>query len=206
MHWPQGWVEKNLPSLQRLKRHGLYFKRAYTAACQCSPSRGLMVTGRFAPVNRVTQTILWPGLPYKDRQPNIASLLKEKAGYEVVWKGKWHLSYAANAAMGHGGEDWGPDDINVMEKNWGWSGWNPPDPGNGIQEWQSTPFGKFNGLRTLGGAEPDNDGRFVTAEQSIAPTASRRESCRVFETEFRKPCGVHKLVGQPHDISCHPGV
>src|SRR5262249_14067116 len=69
VHWPQGWAEKNLPSLQRLKRHGLYFQRAYTAACQCSPSRGLMVTGRFAPVNRVTQTFLWPGLPYQDRQP-----------------------------------------------------------------------------------------------------------------------------------------
>ena len=48
VHWPQGWAEKNLPSLQRLKRHGLYFRRAYTAACQCSPSRGLMVSGRFA--------------------------------------------------------------------------------------------------------------------------------------------------------------
>jgi len=22
MHWPQGWAEKNLPGLQRLKRHG----------------------------------------------------------------------------------------------------------------------------------------------------------------------------------------
>ena len=75
MHWPAGWVEKNLPSLQRLKRRGLYFQRAYTAACQCSPSRGLMVTGRFAPVYRVTQTFLWPGLPHKERQPNIASLL-----------------------------------------------------------------------------------------------------------------------------------
>ena len=62
MHWPDGWVEKNLPSLQRLKRHGLYFRRAYTAACQCSPSRALMLTGRFSPVNRVTQTFLWPGL------------------------------------------------------------------------------------------------------------------------------------------------
>jgi hypothetical protein len=40
-HWPDGWVERNLPSLQRLKRHGLYFQRAYTAACQCSSSRGL---------------------------------------------------------------------------------------------------------------------------------------------------------------------
>jgi choline-sulfatase len=49
MHWPQGWAEKNLPGLQRLKRHGLYFNRAYTAVTQCSPSRGLMMTGRFAP-------------------------------------------------------------------------------------------------------------------------------------------------------------
>jgi arylsulfatase A-like enzyme len=120
-----------------------------------------MLTGRFAPVNRVTQTFLWPGLPHQDRQPNIASLLKETAGYEVFWKGKWHLSYAANAAPGNGGEDWGPADIAAMEKNWGWAGWNPPDAGNAIQEWQGTPFGKFDGLRTLGGGRPDNDGRFV---------------------------------------------
>ena len=37
MHWPEGWAEKNLPAMQRLKRNGLYFNRAYTAACQCSP-------------------------------------------------------------------------------------------------------------------------------------------------------------------------
>ena len=49
MHWPAGWAEKNLPGLQRLKRHGLYFNRAYTAVTQCSPSRALMMTGRFAP-------------------------------------------------------------------------------------------------------------------------------------------------------------
>jgi len=30
-HWPDGWVEKHLPCLQRLKRHGLSFQRAYTA-------------------------------------------------------------------------------------------------------------------------------------------------------------------------------
>jgi choline-sulfatase len=157
-HWPDGWAEKNLPSLLRLKCNGLYFQRAYTAACQCSPSRALMQTGRFAPVNRVTQTFLWPGLVHKDRQPNIASLLKEKAGYEVVWKGKWHLSYAANAAIGNGGEDWGPADIDVMEKKFGWSGWNPPDAGNAIQEFQGTPFGQFDGLRTLGGAKPNTMG------------------------------------------------
>ena len=72
MHWPKGWAEANLPALQRLKRHGLYFNRAYTAVTQCSPARALIQTGRFAPVNRVPQTLLWPGLVHQDRQPNIA--------------------------------------------------------------------------------------------------------------------------------------
>jgi Sulfatase len=137
MHWPAGWAEQNLPSLQRLKRNGLYFLRAYTAACECSPSRGVIQTGRFAPINRVPSTaVLWPGLVHQDHQPTIASLLKAHAGYDVVWKGKWHLSYASNAAPGNGGEDWGPADIKVMEANWGWSGWNPPDAGTAIQEAQ----------------------------------------------------------------------
>ena len=123
MHWPVGRTEKNLPALQRLKRNGLYFSRAYTAATQCSPSRALMLSGRFAPTNRVAQTFIWPGLPHKNRLANIGSILKEKAGYEVVWKGKWHLSFAANAAPGNGGKDWQSDDIKVMEERYGWSGW-----------------------------------------------------------------------------------
>jgi choline-sulfatase len=86
VHWPDGWAEKNLPSLTRLKRHGLYFNRAYTSACQCSPSRGVMQTGRFSPVNRVTRTFLWPGLPRIDRRANIASPLRDKAGY--TWCGR----------------------------------------------------------------------------------------------------------------------
>ncbi len=73
-----------MPGLQRLKRNGLYFTRAYSAVTQCSPSRAAMMVGRFAPVNRVTRTFLWPGLVHNILQPNIASLLKEKAGYEVV--------------------------------------------------------------------------------------------------------------------------
>ena len=211
-HWPEGWTEKNLPSLQRLKRHGLYFQRAYTAACQCSPSRALMQTGRFAPVNRVTRTFLWPGLPHKDRQPNVGSLLKEKAGYEVVWKGKWHLSYASNAAMGNGGEDWGPSDIEVLEKNWGWSGWNPPDAGNAIQELQSTPFGKFDGLRTLGGAKPNNDGRYVIGSDSTdsGQTAgvggeSVVEFLKNRAPKLGKPFCLFISLVNPHDIGFYPG-
>jgi choline-sulfatase len=210
-HWPEGWTEKNLPSLQRLKRNGLYFRRAYTAACQCSPSRGVMQTGRFSPVNRVTQTFLWPGLPHQDRQANVASLLKEKAGYEVVWKGKWHLSYAANAAMGNGGEDWGPADIDAMEKNWGFSGWNPPDAGNAIQEFQGTPFGKFDGLPTLGGARPNNDGRYVSGPDPTdrGQTAGvGGESVVEFlrrAPKLGKPFCLFISLVNPHDIGVYPG-
>ena len=210
MHWPAGWAEKNLPGLQRLKRHGLYFNRAYTAVCQCSPSRAAMMTGRFAPVNRVTQTLTWPGLVHQARQPNIASLLKQKAGYEVVWKGKWHLGYAANAAIGNGGEDWTAADIQAMEERWGWSGWNPPDAGNAIMIREPGPFGSFDGLATLGGGDPDNDGRYI---RGVTPGARGQtqgfgESVIDF-LENRAPklgrpfCLFISLVN-PHDVYVYP--
>src|SRR5262252_8114698 len=126
VHWPKGWAEKNLPGLQRLKRHGLYFNRAYTAVTQCSPSRALMMqTGRFAPVNRVTQTLLWPGLVHQEPPASLAA--QGKSRVRVVWKGKWHLSWADNAARQrrrglHGG------------RYRGWSRWNPPDAGNSLLE------------------------------------------------------------------------
>ncbi len=210
MHWPTGWAEKNLPALQRLKRNGLYFNRAYTAACQCSPARALMMTGRFSPVNRVTRTFLWPGLVHKNLQPNIASLLKEKAGYEVVWKGKWHLSYAANAAPGNGGEDWTSADIAVMEQKYGWSAWNPPDGGNAIEDWQPTDFGRFDGLATLGGANADNDGRYLNGANLLArgQTSGFGESTVDFlknrASKLDKPFCLFVSLINPHDVYVYP--
>jgi arylsulfatase A-like enzyme len=210
MHWPSGWAEKHLPGLQRLKRNGLYFNRAYTAACQCSPSRALMMTGRFAPINRVTRTFLWPGLAHKNRLPNIASLLAAKAGYEVVWKGKWHLSYAVNAAPGNGGVDWTAEDIKAMELNYGWSGWNPPDAGNAIERWQPTEFGKFNGIATLGGGDPDNDGRYVEGHSraSRGQTPGFGESVVEFlknrAPRLGKPFCLFVSLVNPHDVYVYP--
>jgi choline-sulfatase len=207
---PSGWAEKNLPGLQRLKRHGLYFNRAYTAVTQCSPSRALMMTGRFAPINRVTRTFLWPGLVHQNRQPNIASLLKEKAGYEVVWKGKWHLSYASNAVMGNGGEAWTEADIKAMEENYGWSGWNPPDAGNAIEQWQPTEFGKFNGMATLGGADSDNDGRYVNGGEvsNRGQTPGFGEGVvdylRNRASKLGKPFCLFVSLVNPHDVYVYP--
>jgi arylsulfatase A-like enzyme len=224
MHWPAGWAEKNLPGLQRLKRNGLYFNRAYTAVCQCSPSRALMMTGRFAPVNRVTRTFLWPGLVHKNRQPNIASLLKEKTGYEVVWKGKWHLSWPSNAAPGKGADDWTTADISAMERNYGWSGWNPPDAGNAIygwsgwnppdagnaiERWQPSQFGKYDGIATLGGGAPDNDGRYVTGPNGKGgQTPGFGESVVDFlknrAPKLGKPFCLFVSLVNPHDVYVYP--
>lgn len=135
-HWPAGWVKANLPAFVRLQRYGLTFHRAYTAASECSPSRAVMMTGQFAPANRVARTFLWPGLPGARQRANIGSLLRDRAGYHVVWKGKWHLSFAQNATPGSGGEEWTAADIAYLEHHYGLAGWNPPDAGNAIQERQ----------------------------------------------------------------------
>ena len=168
-HWPAGWVKANLPAFVHLQQKGLTFHRAYTATSECSPSRAVMMTSQFAPMNRVARTFLWPGLPGARHRANIGSLLRDRAGYHVVWKGKWHLSFAQNAKLGSGGEEWTAADIAHMESQYGLAEWNPPDAGNAIQERQPSMFGHFNGLAMLGGGTPNNDGRYVS---SVTPGAS----------------------------------
>ncbi len=87
-HWPEGWVEANLPSSNRLKRHGLSFVNAFTAAAQCTPSRATFLTSTYPTVNGVTNTLVYP---LQSLQQNLA-IIMGAAGYEVAYKGKWHLS------------------------------------------------------------------------------------------------------------------
>ena len=209
-HWPLGWVEANLPAFARLQRHGLTFHRAYTAASECSPSRGVMMTSQFAPMNRVARTFLWPGLPGARHRANIGSLLRDRAGYHVVWKGKWHLSFARNAKLGSGGEEWTAADIVNLENQYGLAEWNPPDAGNAIQERQNSMFGYFNGLATLGGGTPNNDGRYVSG---VTPGASGQtpgvggESVLDFISRasmLGRPFCLFVSLVNPHDIGFFP--
>jgi choline-sulfatase len=210
MHWPAGWVEANLPAFVRLQRHGLKFHHAYTAASECSPSRAVMMTGEFAPINRVARTFLWPGLPRARQRANVGSLLRNHAGYHVVWKGKWHLSFAQNAEPGSGGEEWTADDIAYLEHQYGLAEWNPPDAGNAIQERQPGMFGYFNGLATLGGGAPNNDGRYVSG---VTPGAAGQtpgvggESVLDFIARartFDRPFCLFVSLVNPHDIGFFP--
>lgn len=208
-HWPEGWAEKNLPAMTRLKKNGLSFERAYTAACECSPSRAAIMTSEYSPENKVAHTPPLPNLPTFQELMNIGSLLKDKAGYDVVWKGKWHLSFADN-----GDDKWSEKDIAHLQKEYAVYEWNPPDAGNAIQRRQPTPEGVIlNGLSTLGGGYANNDGRYVKGLTKHDPKQTRGfgesvlgylETIKHTPKEQRKPFCLFISLVNPHDVWVYP--
>lgn len=136
-HWPADWVAKNLPATQRLIDTGMSFTRAFSAANECSPSRATFVTSTYDTINTIWRTGPPNDLPLPPPAPgglpNLASVLKQ-AGYQTFWKGKWHLLQTPAPTL----------------DGYGFSGWDPPDAGTSLAN-----------DRTLGGGNPDNDGRFA---------------------------------------------
>ena len=96
-HFPLAGRSENLPGMTRLRQHGLSFNRAFCTSCMCSPSRASLFTGYLPAQHGVVDTLSFgtgfsadePVLP-RDL-PNMATVF-EAAGYDVAYKGKWHLS------------------------------------------------------------------------------------------------------------------
>jgi choline-sulfatase len=59
--------------------------------------------------------------------PNVATLLRE-AGYEVAYKGKWHLTHPSGGATEMLG-GWGERDAELLARDYGFADWEPPDAG-----------------------------------------------------------------------------
>jgi arylsulfatase A-like enzyme len=92
---------------------------------------GLMASGE-APRDRLTRAFvrsLFRLGPKSGREPELAPAVPTIArmlrarGYEVVLKGKWHLSKAVS------GREFGPADSERLERDFGFAGWQPPDAG-----------------------------------------------------------------------------
>lgn len=208
-HWPAGWAERNLAANTRLKRHGLTFRKAYTAACECAPSRAVLTTSEHYPINRVPRTPPTKGLPAASELLDIGSLLKEKAGYDVIWKGKWHLSPPLK-----GGHDWTQKDIANVQKKYDIYEWNPPDAGTAITEYAKNPNGTvFDCLSTLGGGFANNDSRFVRGQSKDNPkeTPGYGESVLEYLEKIkstnpaeRKPFCLFISLVNPHDVWVYP--
>jgi arylsulfatase A-like enzyme len=98
-----GWADIGLqgsdpdvrtPNMDQLARDGVVFKRGYTTAPQCVPSRAGLLTGRYQQKFGVEDNLKGP-LPLAEQ--TIAERLRA-AGYVTGQVGKWHLDLKYEAA------------------------------------------------------------------------------------------------------------
>ncbi|WP_327144841.1 sulfatase-like hydrolase/transferase [Nocardia sp. NBC_01327] len=85
-----------LPNLARIRQGGVSFEQHYTAANDCTASRGALVTGLYTHQTGcmvVSESTLSP------KFPTWGSMLRDH-GYESTWWGKWHLGHYPDRTPG----------------------------------------------------------------------------------------------------------
>jgi arylsulfatase A-like enzyme len=188
-HFPPNWLRQNLPGMRRLRQHGLSFERAFTNACMCSPARSTLMSGYFPAQHGVKYT-LEEDMPYPEYESqvelptdlaNLATVMKA-AGYNVVYKGKWHCSKPAKK------EDAVPADL----EKYGFLRWNPPDAGAN----QSVP--------EAGGGFIDNDGRFINSVGEVANGTEGALQYLDSTAAQQQPFFMVVSVVNPHDVLFYP--
>ncbi|HEX3562840.1 MAG TPA: sulfatase-like hydrolase/transferase [Solirubrobacterales bacterium] len=185
-HFPPNWLRKNLPGMRRLRRNGISFNRAFTNACMCSPARSTLMSGYFPAQHGVKYTLEEDmttsanpqvELPTPPTLTNLATVMSA-AGYNVVYKGKWHCSKSSTTAE--------------LER-YRFSRWNPPDAGAD----QSIP--------QEGGGFVNNDGRFM---ESLGNPASGDEGVLQYldtAATRQQPFFLVISLVNPHDVLFYPG-
>ena len=190
-HFPKGWEEQNLPGMTRLRQHGLSFNRAFCSSSMCSPSRASLFTGYFPAQHGVTDTLSFGTRFSEDERvlprdlPNMATVF-EAAGYDVAYKGKWHLS----KPLGDPDDphDWQSADIAL----YGFDRWDPPDAGENRD------------ISQFGGGDADNDGRFM---DSRGDAEEGEEGVRQYLRSVapgQQPFFLVVSLVNPHDVLAYP--
>jgi arylsulfatase A-like enzyme len=188
-HFPADWMRENLPGMRRLRRHGLSFETACTAACMCSPSRSSLMTGYFPAQHGVKYTLesnmpahRYPQVDLPTSLPNLGTVMGA-AGYHVVYKGKWHCAKPAHPKIGDT-----PKDL----ENYGFDRWDPPDAGAN----QSIP--------QAGGGYTDNDGRII---EDRGPYQLAKEGALQYIDSVapgQQPFFLVISLVNPHDVLFYP--
>ncbi|TWU40974.1 sulfatase-like hydrolase/transferase [Novipirellula artificiosorum] len=89
-----GRSEMKTPSLDRMAAEGMMFRRMFTAAPQCVPSRAAIMTGRSAVACRITRF----SSPLPQNEITFPEILKNEAGYFVGVCGRsYHLDGSGRA-------------------------------------------------------------------------------------------------------------
>lgn len=74
------------PNIDRLAREGMLFRQCLVTNSICAPSRAVVLTGKYSHLNGVINN----STPFDGSQQTVPKLL-QKAGYQTVIFGKWHL-------------------------------------------------------------------------------------------------------------------
>jgi choline-sulfatase len=188
-HFPPGWARENLPGLTRLQRHGVTFANAFTNSCMCSPARATLMTGYFPAQHGVKYTLEedMPADTFAQVETpldlkNAASVMTA-AGYDVVYKGKWHLSKKTR-------DVWVPEDVG----QYGFARWDPRDAGANQD------------VSEAGGGWVDNDGRFMKDD---GPVELGREGALAYlrsHASRQQPFFLVVSLVNPHDVLFYPNV
>jgi len=183
MWFPAGWEAANLPNTTRLKANGLSFTHAFCSTAMCTPSRNALFTGLFPAQHHAHSTLTedflqTPIEPQLDPTlPNMATCLKE-AGYDVIYKGKWHMGHGIDGVDGV----WIETDIS----RYGFDGWDAPDAGGDTA------------THNFGGGTANHDQRFVNDAKTFLENRIKNPTGRPF-------CLIVSLVN-PHDVLGYPGL
>lgn len=185
-HWPEGWADANLPNRKRLSDRGLTFDRAFCASSMCTPSRATLFTGLYPPEHGVTQTLRFGTvvqdtsqrtLPLPTPEKDNWATMLAKAGYDVQYRGKWHISKDPSGIQGIVA----PRDL----ERYGFHGWIPPDGGT-----DQSPA-------VFGGGNTDYDTYYT--DQAV-------EFLKNAKAHAEKPFALILCLINPHDIMAYPGV
>ena len=215
-NWDPDWADENLPAMKKLIQNGLAFNRAHCNSCTCSPSRTTLFTSTYPAHHKVTQVLGFDD-PSDTRQTmqNILSAnyqnmgkMMEEAGYQVIYKGKWHLT-KPTVFLNDAEEDidhlyWTPADVDHIAERYRFKEWTYPDAGDDMS------------LFNFGGGDINNDGRFIDGHGQSAlygekiPLEERKKASAVeFLKNYDKnedPFFMVVSLVNPHDVLSYPGL
>jgi arylsulfatase A-like enzyme len=179
--------------MARLKEHGLSFDRAFCNSCMCSPSRATLFTGLFPAQHGVTETLSY-GTAFSPTErvlprdlPNMATVFAA-AGYDVAYKGKWHLSKPLSDPDDPGA--WKPEDI----ATYGFNRWDPPDAGENRD------------ISQFGGGNADNDGRIMESSGKVGDGDEGALQYLRDVAHKRQPFFLVISLVNPHDVLAYPRI
>jgi arylsulfatase A-like enzyme len=182
-HFPPDWESQNLPGLTRLKQHGVSFENAFTNACMCSPARSTLMSGYFPAQHGVKYTLEEDindpevQVPLPVGLKNIPTVMSA-AGFNVVYKGKWHCSKPAGTCFV-------PADL----AEYGFQRWDPPDAGANQAPSQGGGGGADNDVRFMVGAPDGQEGviEYLTSQANV-----------------QQPFFLIVSLVNPHDVLAYP--